>query len=146
MPSSIIQPDSSEEIIKKKLHPLVFAANIIWMITGAFQCLYLIYGPRKEGEYKGYVVLANLGFVLVVAVPTLTYLTTFKKFIKLTFLIDMMLMTTVIAIIAFVNMILMFDKGGVWYYLVIEVTYTIHIFLYSGVIRVFLVTLQWSKW
>jgi hypothetical protein len=59
---------------------------------------------------------------------------------------DMMLMATAVAILAFVNMILMFDKGGVWYYSVIEVGYAIHLLLYSGVIRILLVTLQWSKW
>jgi hypothetical protein len=108
--------------------------------------LYVIFGPRKEGEIKGYVVGVNFGLALLVSFPTLFYLTTLKRFLQQTFLLDMMLVVTAVAMIAFVNLILIFDQGGTWYYRLIEIAFPTLILLYSGIIRIFLLTLQWSKW
>jgi hypothetical protein len=91
-------------------------------------------------------VASILGFALTVSIPTLFYLTTLKRFLQQTFLLDMMLIATFVAMIAFINMILLFDQGTDWHYKLIETSFTIQILLYSGMIRIFLLTLQWSKW
>jgi hypothetical protein len=91
-------------------------------------------------------VASILGFALIVSIPTLFYLTTLKRFLQQTFLLDMMLIATFVAMIAFINMNLLFDQGTDWHYKLIETSFTIQILLYSGMIRIFLLTLQWSKW
>ena len=47
---------------------------------------------------------------------------------------------------AFVNMILLFDKGGTWHYPLIEVSFSITVFFYATMVRVLLVCMDWKKW
>ena len=77
----------------------------------------------------------------MVSIPTFFYLTTLKNILKLTFLIDTIMTVTIAAGVAFVNLILLFDKGGTWHYPVMEVGFSIEIVFYSTMARVLLVHL-----
>jgi hypothetical protein len=91
-----------------------------------------------------------LGYSLLISIPTLSYLTTFKKYLQQAFLLDMVLIATLVAMIAFVNLILLFDIGSswseFWFYRVIEIAFPIQLLHYAAVVRIMLITLDWSKW
>ncbi len=53
---------------------------------------------------------------------------------------------TIVGGIAFAYLIRMFDKGEIWSYILVEISFAITIFFYTTMIRVMLVTLDWSKW
>jgi hypothetical protein len=77
---------------------------------------YYIFAPRAEGTTKGLLAGCSIGVLFLITLPTLFYLTTPKKLLKLAFLIDTIMLVTISAVIAFVNLILIFDKGGTWHY------------------------------
>ncbi len=95
---------------------------------------------------KGKVAAVSLGVTLVVSIPTFLYLTSIKELIKLFFLIDTILVMTLAAVVAFINMIMLFDKNGEWYWKVIESAFAIELVFYSAMMRVMLVHLKWPKW
>jgi len=94
-------------------------------------------------EAKGKLAGIALGFTVVVAMPTFLYLTTIKNLLKLTFLIDTIMVVTLAAAVAFINLMLIFDDDDDWFWTVIEGGFTTELIFYSTMMRVLLVTMKW---
>ena len=116
------------------------------MLLGSFQVLYRIYASRNEAPTKGILAAEILCYKTLIAFPTFFYLTTLKKLIQQVLLLDTMLIATLVAMIAFVNLMLLFDTGSSWHYKAIESAFTIQLFLYSTTIRVMFLSMHWNKW
>jgi hypothetical protein len=120
------------------------------MLGARFYFIYILVGPITSGSTKGYAVAIALGYSLLISIPTLAYLTTFKKYFQQAFLVDNVLIASFVAIVAFINLMLLFDRGGswseYWYYRVMEIAFPIQLIHYATVVRIMLLTLDWSKW
>jgi hypothetical protein len=92
---------------------------------------------------KGKLAGISLGVNAVIALPTFFYITTLKSIFQLFGLIDTIMVVTFAAAIAFVNLILLFDKTDDWYWTMIEASFSISLVFYSTMVRVLLVHLDW---
>jgi len=95
---------------------------------------------------KGKLAGISSGVNVIIALPTFFYITTLKNIFQLFSLIDTIMVVTFAASIAFVNLILLFDKTDDWYWTMIEASFSISLVFYSTMVRVLLVHLDWSKW
>lgn len=116
------------------------------MLSTCCTIVYSIFTPPEKNEDKGKIAGVTLGLTILISFPTFFYLTTWRKLLRLAFLIDTIMVVTISTSIAFVNIILIFDHVGKWYFDLIKIGFTVEIFCYSTMVRVMLATLNWEKW
>jgi hypothetical protein len=70
-------------------------------------------------ETKGKLAGVALGFTVIVSIPTFLYLTSLKNLLKLFTLIDTIMVVTLAAGVAFINLMYIFDDDDDWFWTVI---------------------------
>jgi hypothetical protein len=65
---------------------------------------------------------------------------------RLTFIIDTIMVVTLAAAVAFLNLMFIFDDDDDWFWTVLEAGFITELVFYSTMTRVLLVHMKWSKW
>jgi hypothetical protein len=83
---------------------------------------------------------------MIIAIPTFYRLTTLKQLFELAILLDTIMLTSFVAGLSFISLMLILDQGGTWYFPAIEMNFVFISLLYSTMVRVMLVRMEWTKW
>jgi hypothetical protein len=87
------------------------------MILCCHSSLYYNYADNTDDHVltkKGIFAAVTLGFTLIISIPTFIYLVNWKELIRLFILIDTIMVVTIAAALAFVNLMLLFDDDDDW--------------------------------
>ena len=87
------------------------------MLLCCHSSLYYNYADNTDDHVltkKGIFSAVTLGFTLIVSIPTFFYLVNWKEIIRLFILIDTIMVVTIAAALAFVNLMLIFDDDNDW--------------------------------